>query len=65
MEEAYANYFKECGISKNNFLENYLQCEEEEYQELLTLAARAAMRKELVDEVLNEYKSNWKWGNEQ
>lgn len=65
MEGAYANYFKECGISKNNFLENYLQCEEEEYQELLTLAARAAMRKELVDEVLNEYKSNWKWGNEQ
>ena len=57
--EAYKAYFDTVGISESCFINDYLQCTEEEYDKLIELVARADIRKDFVDKTLYEYKSAW------
>ncbi len=57
--EAYKAYFNTVGISESCFINDYLQCTEEEYDKLIELVARADIRKDFVDQALYDYKSAW------
>ena len=63
-KERYKDYLNTCGISKEYFASNYLDCSEDEYEMLIEAAADARMRKDFVDDSLKRYKKSWDYVSE-
>lgn len=56
---AYRTCWEKWGISREEFQTKYLQCSDEEYWEIMEGAAKAMLKREAVEDVLEEYKENW------